>query len=613
MRWQFAANMGGRDAGLNDPGVQTFRGNFYRYLARELIQNSMDARLDHTKPVRVTFSQLVLRPTDVPDVKGLRNAISRCVEFWSHRQKEVALLERGLSSLTGPEVLCLKVSDFNTRGVTGGDEERDKDWYNLVRCAGSSSKSGGEGGSYGIGKNAPFAASLARTVLYSTRTSRNSVAFQGVSLLATHTDAHGTKRQPIGFLGNNDGSAVREAKAIPSQFLRGDLGTDIWIIGYPVSRDWQTDLMYSVLESFWPAISFGDLKVDIGSVEVTKENLPTKLAEFSTERDFTGHIYYRTYTEPNLQEHPEVTALGPCSIYVKSDDTLSTKKVAMIRSSGMVVTQRPFRWPMPFAGVFICRNEKGNARLREMEPPRHDDWDPNYPEPGANRKIHDAIGAAVREVIHQLNPIDDTEAISVPDLERFLPDLAGDNSIGLWDDGETSEGAVGVVRPEFHVKQIPLQSRSLPGSTVTATAEETEDGDPETPEKDGDGIPDDTAAERTPRREDEKGLRDGRASRVVIPTRSRAFIVDERAGKYFIALHPLEQSNNAYIATWAVGEDERSPLEVVRAQLSSGLELPLEGGSIGPMPITPEQPLEIELFLEPGARYALEVTASEAN
>lgn len=53
MKWFFAKNEGGRDSGFHDAGVETFKGNFDRYLARELIQNSLDARSDAKKPVQV--------------------------------------------------------------------------------------------------------------------------------------------------------------------------------------------------------------------------------------------------------------------------------------------------------------------------------------------------------------------------------------------------------------------------------------------------------------------------------------------------------------------------------------------------------------------------------
>ncbi|MBK9054972.1 MAG: hypothetical protein IPL78_29950 [Chloroflexi bacterium] len=56
MKWTFAKNNGGRESGFHDAGVETFKGNFDRYLARELIQNSLDARLDPNKPVEVVFS-----------------------------------------------------------------------------------------------------------------------------------------------------------------------------------------------------------------------------------------------------------------------------------------------------------------------------------------------------------------------------------------------------------------------------------------------------------------------------------------------------------------------------------------------------------------------------
>ena len=199
MKWIFAKNEGGRDSGFHDAGVETFKGNFDRYLARELIQNSLDARYDHQKPVQVKFELLELKQSDIPDRKKLSLTFERCAEYWAHQAKPKAFFERAAALVNGKTITALRVSDYNTTGVTGADDDRKKEFYNLVRSAGSSSKSGDEGGSFGIGKNAPFAASQMRTVLYSTYNKDKEHIFIGVAMLVSH-EADGSKRQQTGFL-----------------------------------------------------------------------------------------------------------------------------------------------------------------------------------------------------------------------------------------------------------------------------------------------------------------------------------------------------------------------------------------------------------------------------
>src|SRR5258708_7465582 len=88
----------------------------------------------------------------------------------------------------------------------------------------------------------------------------------------------------------------------------------------------------------------------------------------------------------------------------------------------MVFFTKRFQSVVPYCGVFICRNEVGNRLLREMEPPRHNDWDPNLPEKGKNKKIESEFAHFIRDMIRNLLPSDDTKVINLPGLSRFLPD-----------------------------------------------------------------------------------------------------------------------------------------------------------------------------------------------
>ncbi len=85
------------------------------------------------------------------------------------------------------------------------------------------------------------------------------------------------------------------------------------------------------------------------------------------------------------------------------------KRIAMVRQSGMVIYHKQFRCAIPFCGDFMCRNDVGNALLRDMEPPRHDTWDADSPDKGANRKIETEFVTYIRECIKQLSVRDDVE------------------------------------------------------------------------------------------------------------------------------------------------------------------------------------------------------------
>jgi len=249
--WFFASNDGGEDKGLNDAGVVTFKGNIYRYLAREIIQNSLDARHSPDKPVLVNFQLEEIDRDDIPGMDQLKDICQKCYDFWP-RDPEKSFFDKAIDLCSEDTITALRISDFNTKGVEGGDDDRleNRGWYSLLRCSGSSSKEGGEGGSYGIGKNAPFAASDLRTVLYSTRTSKKDVAFQGVARLVTHEKAPEKKAQNIGFLGGSKGQSIRSEDEIANEFLREQRGTDVVILGFITGKDWENQLRLSVLENF---------------------------------------------------------------------------------------------------------------------------------------------------------------------------------------------------------------------------------------------------------------------------------------------------------------------------------------------------------------------------
>lgn len=286
--WTSAKNDGGRETGFSDAGVETFKGNIDKYLAREVLQNSLDARHDPNKPVRVVFRLRKLKRSEVPDMDRLRATFSRCAEFYHDEKKAVDFFKRAEKLAVADEIPALEIGDCNTTGVRGGDLDRTKEWYKLIRCAGSSSKGGVEGGSFGIGKNAPFAASQLRTVLYSTTTIDGNHAFQGVATVVSHDHPDGGIAQPTGFLGAEKGMSVRLPAEVPKPFRRAECGINIIVLGFPAGQAWEDDLTSSILDNFWPAIELGDIEVRVGDREISKATLPDLLEKFSGAEDFTA-------------------------------------------------------------------------------------------------------------------------------------------------------------------------------------------------------------------------------------------------------------------------------------------------------------------------------------
>jgi len=627
LSWSFAKNDGGRDSGLHDAGVETFKGNFDRYLAREMIQNSLDARHDPNNPVLVKFELLQLNRNEIPDMDGLKATLARCAEYWNHDKKAKDFFGRAETNSKQDKITGLRIGDSNTTGVLGSDTERSKNWYNLIRCAGSSSKGGGEGGSFGIGKNAPFAASLLRTVLYSTFNIDEEHVFQGVATLVSHNHPQGGISQPTGFLGGQSGASVRSLQQIPAKFRRLQHGTDVIVLGFPATDNWQNDLLYSVLDNFWPAIHFGDLEVKVGDMTITKTNLQALLETFSGQEGFTANLYYQAFLTPTHKFPITLPWLQGVTLYLMAGEADLPKRIAMVRKTGMKIFEKSFRSVIPFCGVFMCRNDNGNKLLREMEPPRHDIWDADHPEKGANRKIESEYINFVRDCIRKLTPADESKVISIPGLNRFLPD-----------DDETPEESFDGAMNEAYRQETPERSplpEKIPGRKMDSKTKPMQPDHLKPNEADGeteDGEGEGTASEQGNREETATGTggkgggkgtgnagasggaHGGVSSKPSIPIRYRTYAQDSATGVYTVTVVPEQQpATDAMLVISTVGDDQKAPAEIKSARLASGGDIGVQKtGLIGPLKLTTGTPLKLEIVLAEPLRVAMEVSAHEA-
>jgi hypothetical protein len=621
MKWIFPKNDGGRDSGFHDAGVETFKGNFDRYLARELIQNSLDARLDQDEPVHVKFELLTLEREQIPGMDDLKDTLERCADYWKNHEKAHGFFQQAAKLAAQKKLSALKVGDFNTTGVAGTDSDRTEDWYNLIRCAGSSSKGSGEGGSFGIGKNAPFAASSMRTVLYSTKTTEDAVAFQGVSTLVSHKLPDGSTAQPTGFLGGDRGESIRVAGHIPSEFRRDKRGLDIVVLEYPAAETWQNDLVYSVLDNFWPAIDLGDLVVTVGRQTIYKSNVSKLLGSFSGQEGFTAHLFYEAYKFPSQKFDEYLPTLQECSLFLLAGDIDLPRKVAMVRKTGMVIYQRGYiRSLLPFCGVFLCKNEEGNRKLREMEPPRHDTWDPDHPERGANKRIEVEYMNFIRECIRKLVPVDDSKVIAIPDLSRFLPDddETEEESFDGSDTNSKHETPERSPLPEIIPgrKIDPRQETTHPDDTKPGGEEvETEGGEREEARTEGGGRGDGDGGEGTGQgpSETKSGSKGGAHPKPLVPVHYRTFAKAADGSLYALIVSREDDGPPVNLVVSLVGDDQKAPAEMSAARAENGMEIAILGpGEIGPVSLPHDVTYRIDVTLSEPIRAAMEVSAYEA-
>jgi hypothetical protein len=425
--WLFASTGGGYEEGINNTLTEHFEGDYNYYLAREIIQNSIDARDDKDKPVIVRFKLDYLNTSEFPGIDRFSEILRLCLKTHQEDIKTHAFFEKALQVLEKDKFPYLKISDFNTIGLSGADKERNKSWYSLVKSRGVSLKNAGEGGSFGLGKGAAFAASDLRTIFYSSTSKEDAKSRHiGISILVNFDEENDTK-QSIGTYGLGKQETIYDP-LIMGNFWRKEKGLDIYLMGYKVENYWKKELTKSVLRNFWYAIINEDLEVEIDGTLINFESLEPLLNKYFSSEPFKDYIepkgnplyYYKSILSNTAKKfETNLKHIGNVKFYFLPLEE-NMNYVAMMRKSHMIIYTKPFYLSSSYCGVFICDDSKGNEQLKNMEPPAHDKWDPErYKELG--KKIMDEIEKWIRECLKSVKKEKQEEITEVPELEKYLP------------------------------------------------------------------------------------------------------------------------------------------------------------------------------------------------
>src|SRR5699024_8173349 len=114
-----------------------------------------------------------------------------------------------LEILSRENIKILRISDFNTRGLEGAEHaELTSPWSSLIKEAGSSNKREDSGGSFGIGKAAPFLNSKLRTLFYSSFDISGYPSHIGVANIMSFEKLDNTITLGTGYYTNNQQSTA---------------------------------------------------------------------------------------------------------------------------------------------------------------------------------------------------------------------------------------------------------------------------------------------------------------------------------------------------------------------------------------------------------------------
>ena len=382
MKWHFPPTGGGIAQGFNDSGKEFFKANVLDHVIREIIQNSLDAKSKrhHGNPVVVSIGTFDLKP-DTINCKGLalhvKKSLERSVE--QKNQKAVTFYRRALNMLKRGIIPTLHVTDKHTTGLNGAK------WDALVHQEGTPVKDNASaGGSYGIGKNAPYAASDLSLVCYSTRyLDRHRIEkFIARCKLVAHDDPKNKngELQHVGFgtSGSFDGTRFRPimGRDIDMRFRLPATGSGIFIVGF-TEKDWQAISRRSIARNFFAAIHDRNLEVSVNGTKITNETL--------NEEDFgkDGHSHYYDLYKRRGKTIQVSKGFGNFNlkIAVGDDDTMDNR-VAYVNRLGMLITaeksfkRNPFHARLGDVGRYVAvvwaADDKTDMRVRLMEPPTHE-------------------------------------------------------------------------------------------------------------------------------------------------------------------------------------------------------------------------------------------------
>lgn len=627
IRWDFPLKGTGNEQSYTNSGIELFKGKeLMENLAREICQNSLDAKNPEvTGPVKVQFRCIFVRQKDHVLFSDYRECIESCKENWQGRMDDNlrSFLSSADTMLERQDIPVLVASDSNTRGLTGVDATEDEEsaWRALAHSDGVSPKDADSSGSYGIGKNAPFACTALSMVFYNTFAVDGGRAFQGTARLAT-LKKNGKKTVGTGHYLFFEDTAPNEDEiwrpihegdncSFYNEFHRDEYGTDIIIVGFSEADNWVERMTRAIVANFFLAIYNGNLEVTIQDTEINAKTLPEIIEQLKDAKTIelkTVYEWYQALTNPDggAPIYLSILEENDVALYLKSDEEYHNR-VSYFRSSGMRIRVAKPGSYQPFSAVVVVKGGNLNKALRKAEPPRHNRWDAALikNDPKLKKSVQDSLEKMDDWLRDEIRKTYEQAGTSFQDSGEgeYLPD-EGDKSF------EDQQGT-----DILRVKQTLLSSRPSsvsPGSVQTGS-------------KQGSGLPvTGDVYGKGKRRKKKKGktivtgkgdyqganpAKGGAPLSAVNVSWQKAFIINENLGLWRVLLKAEQDYSNVMLSFYAIGEDSEEDLLIVEKYAFGAKTFKTQGKSIGPISLKANETTELFVTFENKEKMRINIIA----
>ena len=527
--WYFAKQLDNTLHGWNDTGVQSFRDNRLKNLAREIIQNSLDAGpINAQLPVRVQFSLEHLKRECVPGLDQIEQILGEILDNPSTKRSEgdsrVLEIVEAHEESKKTIIPVLIIEDFNTAGMPYGRSEDDDDHKPFNRYMYSEGATGdGEdrAGSHGLGKAAPLATTPLRTIFASSCWEENSTlktVYNGrCRLMGTKQTIDGTlsRLSGTGRWGTHDFHPFEEISNDSYSWLKRDKrGSTISVPGFRLDsdEDWAAILSGYVVSEFFAAVARGTLevtikdnsqpktkpfKIDMNSITKEKSffsnaSIIEEIKKYESDEKFdaleNARWYYRCLSnhdkdvitvEDNLPDIGEVRLRllvkegAPRRICFLRKNMRITENIKAKSKQGLWSPGTTTHLIRDFVGIVEILDKGGRELFRQMEPPQHNLLSIDQMPQKLKKRGKNALGRLsswLRENVEEYAPSGVESERIVSELGEYFHDsdnIDPDSSMVLEETDPNSK---------FTIKLKPLKVKKLI-TTVEDLEEKDLEGD----------------------------------------------------------------------------------------------------------------------------------------
>jgi hypothetical protein len=456
------------DIGINDAGFETFSHSKRIAIARELSQNSGDAGVEDLRPVEIDFNLENIKTSEFPDIKNFRRNINECISDnkKNKRSDAVEALEEAKKTLDEDYLKLLIVSDRNTTGVKG-PFNKGTPFFTLLKSKGVSVKPDeNAAGSFGIGKNAPFAVTPLRTVFYASRfenkDGESEYLTMGKTVLTSFKDSNSSFKDSEGFWGN-DGKPICEMSNLPKWLHKEDNGLKVIIPGFEIDdpTEWIWSFTLILIINFFTAIIDKRISFNLNQkqIKINAETIKTlfykeELKNASINLNYKTELkqaqkFFEVLTSPDKHSSiVNINNFGKFKIEILlSDDGL--KKVLFTRNGICIANSlahhklKHFQETSGFYAIVRPEQPYGEAskNLRELETPQHNAFSIDRIRNNEKRKIfRQGIDKLHNEIRVKINAIAGIKYDKISQLDELNKYFLGTDNLGSNANTQASPG-----------------------------------------------------------------------------------------------------------------------------------------------------------------------------